>query len=404
MKKSAVYITIFILALLLTNCKDEYIGQFPVDKNNPQPVKNVVVENLPGKVKISYELPDEKDLLYVQGTCKLSSGVEKIAKTSVFSNSMIIEGFGKSEKMTLRLIAVDRSQNKSTPVDIEIEPLDSPIYEIFNQMKVIPSFGGLKISWSNPEKIDLMVGVLKQNKATGELDYVENFYSSLIQGIGTVRGQDSIRSLFAIYIRDTYMNYTDTLFLELQPFFEEEIPKNNFIAFSIPTYFKVYNSNSVLKKIWDGNVTDETNYNFFYIRPGNTMMPYFTFDLGITAKLSRFRLWPRLRYAFTLHSPKEWEWYGTNNPDVAKDAQTLGWEENPAWVKIMRCESKRPSGLNPGDALTTEDLAYINEGEEFEFPLEIPPVRYLRFKLIKSWSDGDGINLQEVSFWGQIIK
>ena len=70
--------------------------------------------------------------------------------------------------------------------------------------------------------------------------------------IGTVRGQDSIRSLFAIYIRDTYMNYTDTLFLELQPFFEEEIPKNNFIAFSIPTYFKVYNSNSVLKKIWDG--------------------------------------------------------------------------------------------------------------------------------------------------------
>ena len=134
------------------------------------------------------------------------------------------------------------------------------------------------------------------------------------------------------------------------------------------------------------------------------MMPYFTFDLGITAKLSRFRLWYRLRYAFTLHSPKEWEWYGTNNPDVAKDAQTLGWEENPAWVKIMRCESKRPSGLNPGDALTTEDLAYINEGEEFEFPLEIPPVRYLRFKLIKSWSDGDGINLQEVSFWGQIIK
>ena len=49
-----------------------------------------------------------------------------------------------------------------------------------------------------------------------------------------------------------------------------------------------------------------------------------------------------------------------------------------------------------------EEKKVFEAGEEFEFPIEAPAVRYVRFKLISSWSGSDGVNLQEVQFWGQI--
>lgn len=402
MKKYQSYIYLCLTIILLNNCKEETIGQYPTDHVAPKVVSNVVADNLAGGVKLTYQLPDEQDLLYVQALYDLPTGKQGVTKTSVFSNSMLIKGFGKSKKQTVQLISVDRSQNQSAPVSVEVEPLDSPIYAILDSLKVQESFGGFKLAWQNPWKEDIVMGVLKKNESTGEFNYIENFYSSEVDALKAVRGLDSTRATFGIFVRDTYENYTDTLVMSLKPYFEQEIPKSGFVGLKLSSRFKVHSYGGGMDKMWDG-ITNVDN-NLYYIQNGNTVMPYFTFDMGVTAKLSRFRMWQRLNYLFALHNPKLFEWYGTNDATVANDAETLGWETNPAWTKIMSGESKRPSGLEAGAAITTEDQAYALAGEEFEFPLDAPAVRYLRFKLISTWSGSSGVHINELTFWGQIEK
>ncbi|HAZ02051.1 MAG: hypothetical protein A2W90_09100 [Bacteroidetes bacterium GWF2_42_66] len=409
MKKYQLYFYLLLAFALLNNCKEEMIGQYPTDNVAPQPVSKVVVDNLPGRSKISYQLPDEEDLLYVQALYDLPSGKNGVTKTSVFSNSMLVKGFGKSQKQTVQLISVDRSQNESTPLNVEIEPLDSPIYGIMDSLKVQEAFGGFKLSWPNFYKEDIVMGVLKKSGTTGEFSYIDNFYSSEALAQKSVRGLDSTKATFGIFVRDTYDNYTDTLVLSLKPYFEEEIPKSGFVGLKLSSRHAVEAYGGGLpSKMWDG-ITNVDN-NLYYLKlsaagqVGQIILPIFTFDMGVKAKLSRFRLWQRVNYLFALHNPKLFEWYGTNDATVANNAEDLNWQSNPAWVKLMSGESKRPSGLAAGSALTTEDTAYAKDGEEFEFPLDAPAVRYLRFKLISTWSGSSNLHINELTFWGQIEK
>jgi hypothetical protein len=400
MKKHQIYIYLVLAALLLNSCKEEPIGQYPTDSVPPKTVTDVEIENIPGGAKLLYQLPNEEDLLYVQALYDLPNGKQGTTKTSVFSNSMLIKGFGKSQKRTVKLISVDRSKNESQAVNIEVEPLDSPIYGIIDSLTVQESFGGFKLTWPNFFKEDIVLGVLKKDETTGEFNYIENFYSSEVYAQKAVRGLDSTSATFGLFVRDVFDNHTDTLILNLKPFYEEEIPKSGFVGLRLAARYKLHGYGGGMDRMWDG-ITNVDN-NIYYIQNGNEILPYFTFDMGVTAKLSRFKMWQRVNYMFALHNPKLFEWYGTNDATVAADAETLDWENNPAWIKIMDGESNKPSGLEAGAPLTQEDDAYGRAGEEFEFPLDAPAVRYLRFKLLSTWSGSSGLCIGELTFWGQI--
>ncbi len=400
MKKYQIYIYMFFAVILLNNCKDGSIAQYPADSIAPKQVSDVSIDNLAGGAKLSYQLPNEEDLYYVQALYDLPNGTKGITKTSVFSNTMLIKGFGKSQKRTIQLVSVDRSRNESKPVSVEIEPLDSPIYGIFDSIKVQDSFGGFKLSWPNYSKEDIVVGVLKKEEPAGNYSYIDNFYSSEVLANKSIRGQNSSRQTFGIFVRDIYGNFTDTLNVSVKPFFEQQIPKTGFVALKTSSRFKIHSFGGPMDRMWDGIINVANNIH--YIMTGNTVMPYITFDMGVKAKLSRFRLWGRDDFLFALHNARLFEWYGTNDAALAADAETQGWQTNPGWVKIMSAESKRPSGLVAGAALTTEDAAYARAGEEFEFPLEAPAVRYLRFNLISTWSGSTGLTIGELTFWGQI--
>ena len=62
-----VYNALFVLLLLtvFSGCKEEYIGQYPVDSVAPKQVSNVQVQNMKGRVVLTYTLPEEDDLLCV---------------------------------------------------------------------------------------------------------------------------------------------------------------------------------------------------------------------------------------------------------------------------------------------------------------------------------------------------
>lgn len=66
----------------------------------------------------------------------------------------------------------------------------------------------------------------------------------------------------------------------------------------------------------------------------------------------------------------------------------------------MDCESHKPSGLPVGQH-TAEDWEYLQAGEDFEFPAEAPPVRYIRFKVLETMGRYGLYTLYRIYFLGQ---
>lgn len=390
---------IIILALpVLFSCKEDPVGQMPIHKNSPRPVNNPVVTNLPGGAKIQYQLPDETDLLYVKSVFTLPNGSLQEVRTSSFSNTIEVKGFGKATKMTIPLISVDRSRNESTPVHVDIAPEDSPIYDVLKSIYTVAGFGGFKIDWLNPLQSNIVVEVLKKNEE-GVFKYIESFYSSEAIAKKAVRGQEAVASDFAIFVRDTYKNHTDTLQVTMTPWYEQQLDKSKFMPLPRSSKFELHGYGSTnMGILWDNATTPDNA--IYYIMLQDKYPPYFAFDMGVKAKLSRFKMWTRYDYIYRLHAPKDIVLYGTNDPYVANDPDS----DDSEWIELVACSSYRPSGLSSDELPTAEDRAFADAGEEFEFPLEAPEVRYIRFKSLASWSGTWGLFLSELTFWGSPIE
>ena len=133
---------------------------------------------------------------------------------------------------------------------------------------------------------------------------------------------------------------------------------------------------------------------FVHSPGGDTFPMSFTFDMGQTAKLSRYKFYHLFRedYAYQRGNLKRWEvWGRTDTPPTDGT-----WE---GWTKLLDCESFKPSGLPVGE-ISGDDWEYLQQGEDFEFPPTAPEVRYIRFKVLETWGGDDFIHFQEFTFWG----
>jgi hypothetical protein len=394
-----VHFSLLICTILFVSCKEEGIGQYPVDSIPPQKISNPVITNVKGGATITYDLPLDKDLLYVKATYTLPNGQVRETLASAFVNELHIRGFAKSVKLNIALTTVDRSQNESEPVLVEIEPMDSPIFDIYESLYVIASFGGIKLNWDNLENEEVLVGVIARNEEDVYVP-VENFYSTVNQGDVAVRGLESKEIDFGIYVRDIYSNYTDTLFVTLTPWEESELDKSLWRAMPMCNSVAVVSQwGEAMPVLWNNIYITE---GIFYLNKpsGSTENLFFTMDLGVSTKLSRFKFWGRNNYYFNLHHPKEFEVWGTNDPDVA-NGDACSWE---GWHLLLSDTSEKPSGPDPVAFanLTSEDIALAHAGEEYEFELETPFVRYIRYRTLRTWTNSTSSFLSELSFWGQI--
>ncbi|MDR2773630.1 MAG: DUF4959 domain-containing protein [Tannerella sp.] len=385
--------------LLCIACSEEFTGQFPTDDTPPSPVTVIPgsTVNFPGGATITYQLPDETDLLYVKAVYTLPDGTRQEVKASSFSNSLTVKGFGRGMSTKVQLISVDRSRNESRPAEVEIHPEDSPIYDIFSSIEVNESWGGFLLQWDNPMKEDIVLSVFRKNK-DGVFENIENFYSSAATVLQSVRGQDSVRTDFAVSVRDSYNNFTDTLTVSIKPWYETMLDRSRFIAIPKSAKFTVSQyGTSNMNILWDGVVENVPSEGLYYFNTG-TYQPYFSINLGVRAKLSRFRYWSRSDYYFRLHSAKEIQLYGTNDPVVGNNPES----EDSEWI-LLNPEvfvSVRPSGLSTSVPATDEDYAYALEGEEWEIPLDAPAVQYVRFKQLSSWTGTMALTCSEIRFWG----
>ncbi len=181
------------------------------------------------------------------------------------------------------------------------------------------------------------------------------------------------------------------------------IPKTTWATKTMPGDMAMHGS-FPLTNLWDGNTT-----NFMHSTDPVTLPCTFTWDMGLKAKLSKMKIWPRNNNddRWTRGHPRIFEIYGSLNPNPDGSI-------DDSWTLLGKFKCIQPSGngiANPWQAPTPEDIALSDRGIEFEFvPSEsVNPdttVRYIRFRSLEHFNPTSPprILLAEISLWGTLVK
>ncbi|MEQ6121852.1 DUF5000 domain-containing lipoprotein [Reichenbachiella sp. MALMAid0571] len=395
--KKIKYILMFLLAFSAFSCEEETIrGQFPVDGIAPQVVSNVEVKNIKGGTILTYKVPTDLDLLYIEAEYEVNNGKRRLKKVSSFVNNMELRGFAKATQAQVKLTSVDKSKNRSESVTVDISPEDSPIFEIKESIQLETSFGGFKIAWENPLQEQIAVRTLAKSEDGKFLPTADAFFGNDAKVNTAVRGQKGVETEFAIFVEDIYENQSDTLFYTTTPLREDFLDASIWKEMTLCSDFRYSQYNKGWSTVLDGKKTDDLIY---YLERNGTDEPIsFTFDLGVEVQLSRFKYWARPRFPYDLHHARFFEVWGTNDADVAV-GDPCSFD---GWTLLMNGESVKPSGLDYG-SVTEQDVQAAHEGEEFEFPVDgVPSVRYLRYRCLETWSKSNKLNVEELDIWGEI--
>lgn len=375
---------------MIISCGENLHGPLSNDKTKPAPIYNVTVENLPGAARLTYSLPVDDKLLYVKAVYTIAGEVKNTIVSSKV-NSLYIEGFNNSDEYEIALFSVSKSGTESDPVYAKVKPLTPPIVSVFESLNIFETFGGIAIQFENKDAANIGIEVLVTDISGWR--NLDTYYTKQEEGIFTVRGLSNEPADFAVLVKDRWLHTSDTLNINLTPLFEEELDIRLFRDARFPGEALDHSAKWDLPKIWDNDISTGLQVRL------NTPYPFwFTFDLGVTAKLSRFKLWQRQgQYIYSHYNPHEWELWGSNNPDQ-------GWEN---WTKLGHFIMVKPSGLPIANGnYSEEDRVTAAAGNEFEFEVDIPAVRYIRWKHIDSWATIGGtagsVSFMEIRFYGSI--
>lgn len=382
-----------MLLAAATACKREIHGPLETGGDAPGKISKTTVENLPGAAKITYTLPDNADVLYVTAGFEIRPGVKKEEKASLYKNFVLLEGFADTLEHTVTLTVVSKSEKKSEPVVVKVKPLLPPYIAVFRSLIVKEDWGGLSITYANTTQAD--VSIMTLTDTAGAFESVDNYYTKLPAGSYALRGYDSVSRKFGIAVKDRWGNVSDTMINVYKPLYEKKLDKTRFQVVELPTDVKSEDNwgDMSVPRLWDGSID---GWDMFHSKPHAVPM-WITFDMGVTAQLSRTTLWQRqddqsLMYA--QNNVKRYELWGSVNPNPDGS-----WDNS--WTKLVAGTVKKPSGRPLGE-VAQEDLDAIRLGDEQSIPLSMPRVRYIRIKILETFQTGaSAANIAEISIWGQ---
>lgn len=383
----------FILALFFCiACED--VERKPIDQDGvaPQQVTDVVTTPIPGGAEITYQLPADPDLLYVEAMYTLPNGDQLRVNSSYNGRSIIVEGFAEVREYQVNLTSVDRAGNRSEPYIVTFTPDTPPVISVFNTIKMQSDFGGVNLQWENPTEADLAIMVYKKDELGDDVN-IDTYYTSAKVGNYSVRGQEVQEADFSVKVRDKWNNFSEVKSAKLTPLYEVKLDRNDFRSLG-QDYTKNVTDYSNIPKFWDGSHIDNA-------LGGSTAPWYASFSLGDKSiRLSRLVIW-QYAWAGTAnyghyyygHNGKLYKVYGSNNPTV----------DMSGWTLLQTCEIVKPSGLPIGlgrDYMSDEDfdLAH-NKGHEFTIPLDAPTVQYIRIEGLESF-EGTLAVCSELDFYG----
>jgi len=393
--KAFYYIFILYIAISLNGCKEEGRLDY-LDSNAPAPaqVANVKIESLPGEVLLTYDLPNDYNLSYVQAVYEIKPGVVREVKASIFSDTLKLDGFGDTQTYPVEIFSVGKNEKKSAPVVIDVAADTPPVKSVFETLSLVETFGGVSIRFKNQSRANFAMFVLVDTTGQGAWAPANTFYTSAMEAKYSVRGYEPEERNFAVYIQDRWENKSDTLFETLTPLFEEEIPKNTWKNMKLPgDTWESAGGGYPLEQLWNG----EINWSGFASTNSSVLPQHFTIDLGQDVLLSRLKIhqfYDGPEHFYNSSALKKFELWGSNSPDADG-----GWEN---WQYLGTFESFKPSGLPRGQH-TQEDIQYGGiDGEDFEFEEQPPVIRYLRLKSLESYSSGGQVTMGELTLFGRV--
>jgi len=389
MKNNKWYVLATLFCVMILGCKEDILAPLEKDTVAPPPISNPVSERMAGAVKVSYNLPSDADLMYVVAEYTNKYGKVISVKASSYTNALTVDGFADTASYSLNLYAVDKSENRSAPVTIKVKALEPPIFAVRRSLALVTDFGGINISFANPTEANIAV-VVTYKDSLGNFATRETIYTKSKNGLFSSRGFPSKETVFGVYIRDRWDNRTDTAKATLTPIFEKQLDKSKFKVLTLPTDAPVGWSLPI-SNLWNNVISAEGN---MWHTTDVGMPCQVTFDLGVTAKISRFTLWQRQGVWIYNHgNPKRYEIWGSTNP--ASDGSYTNW------TKLASCVSIKPSA-QPIGSNSNEDVAAAARGEETNVPLDAPPVRYIRIKVLETWigPGGQAAHVSEMTFYG----
>ncbi|MGY3052055.1 hypothetical protein ACVWYG_000242 [Pedobacter sp. UYEF25] len=358
----------------------------------PMPVTNVTVNATPGGGILTYKLPPDVNLAYVKAIYEIQPGVFREAKSSKYTDTLRLVGFGDELVHAVKVYSVAANEKTSEPVLVDVKPLTPPVKAVFNSVEFKETFGGVNVSMLNPSKADLAIVILKDTTGNNNWVTARTFYTAAIKGDFAARGFESKPQKFAVYIRDRWNNKSDTLFKTLTPKYEIEIPSDTYKKLVLPSdQVALADAGYNIENLWNG-LADRR----LYASSNASSLPqWITIDLGKKVLLSRFKQFMEQNdHCYTGSGLKNFELYGSNAPDPDGS-----WA---SWTLLGEYTTPKPSGLPLGQK-TNEDINYAcNLGADFEFAVQPPAVRYLRLKSLETYSSPGQVVIMELKFFGQI--
>jgi hypothetical protein len=398
--KTTSYTLALVPLLLLWSCADVETRK-PFGQNDgkaPGTVSVASYAQTPGGAVIKFIAPPDEDLMYVKAQFVLDNGSAQESRASLYSDELSVEGFGNTEAKTLTFSAVDRYGNEGEATTYDIVPGVPACQVAYDSMSMTPTFGGAYVQTRNLNRKILYIDVYTTD-SLGEWYNAHTEYTSMGNIFFAVRGfTDELRP-FRVVVRDVFGNASQTYEASLTPFFEQRLDLTKFKSVILPTDLAM-NSFGRIEDLFNGVNTWGVR-NLAHSSDFLGFPQHFTFDMGVVARVSRYVYWGRLNdygatYVFDHGNMKTWEVWGCRiQPNVSGS-----WD---GWVKLMDCESVKPSGLPPG-MNTDEDIEYATRGEEFILPPDAPPVRYIRIKALSTFTGQSLWHLQQLWFYGQVLE
>ncbi|WP_295128730.1 DUF5000 domain-containing lipoprotein [uncultured Chitinophaga sp.] len=378
------------LLLLWNSCaKEDRIDHVDSSSHVPDQVSEVKVVATPGGAILTFKFPKDPQLAYVKATYEIQPGVIRETKTSVYSDTLVLEGFADTASHIVKVFSVGKNEKASAPLEVTVKPQRAPVFNAFDALTIEEAFGGVKIRVTNANEANLAVVLMSDTANEAYYTPLQTFYSKSPEGVFSFRGLPPVEKKFAVYLRDRWGNRSDTLLKTITPLYEEAVPKP-FVGLKLPTdEVTPVEPPYTMDRMWDGIIDGW----IFATRHSSSTPQWFAFDLKKKVVISRMKLHQRgENYTYTGGNVKQFELWGSNNPD-----QDGGWVN---WNYLGTFNSYKPSG--PG-TVTAEDKQYAAvDGEDFDLSFIPPAYRYVRFKTTATWGGGPQITISELSFWGQI--
>lgn len=371
------------------------------DGTKPGVISNIKVTNFNGGSYITYSLPQSGNVLYVKADYIIDTrtGKKRQAKSSYYSDTIVVEGFAEKKEYEIKLTTVTRSNVESDAVNVQVLP-DTPVYKLVAKtVHMQPDFGGLNVQANNPDKKP--VGVIVLYKPDGEDKYsiYEQKFSDFLDVNFSSRGFDTLPKQFAVYVTDQWGNNSDTAYQTISPLFEMQLDKSKFFANALPTDGKI-GFGWALTNLWNGN---NGGTGWHTVQENAPLPVVCTFGIGVSAKLSRFTLYGRSGYEFGHGNPKKFTLWGSDKPAPADILLPVFAEEGTElgdWVNMGNFEWAGPPSGAPPTAPTAADKSVFNRGMEFNIPFTAPKIRFLRLSVTESWSGATFAHAMEITLFG----